>query len=93
MRTSRSMRFYSLPSASGTIVRLACARLRESGIQLAPLLSRVGLTVEQINNRSVILKVRSQIRFLEFAAAALRDDLLGFHLARNFDLREIGLLY
>jgi Arabinose-binding domain of AraC transcription regulator, N-term len=24
---------------------------------------------------------------------ALQDDLLGFHLARDYDLREIGLLY
>jgi hypothetical protein len=27
------------------------------------------------------------------AAEELRDDFLGFHLARSFDLREIGLAY
>ena len=37
--------------------------------------------------------MRSQIRFLDLAADALQDDLLGFHLARDYDLREIGLLY
>ena len=37
--------------------------------------------------------MRDQIRFLELAADALQDDLLGFHLARDYDLREIGLLY
>jgi len=30
---------------------------------------------------------------LELGAAALQDDLLGFHLARDVDLREVGLLY
>lgn len=93
MRTSGSMRFRSLPSATGAIVRLACARMRDAGIRLAPLLSKVGLTVEQADNRSARFGVQSQIRFLELAAAALQDDLLGFHLARNFELREIGVLY
>jgi hypothetical protein len=30
---------------------------------------------------------------LNEAATALKDDCLGFTLARDFDLREIGLLY
>jgi hypothetical protein len=87
------MHFHSIPSATGGISRLVCARIRKSGIELAPLLLKAGLTVEQIDNRSARLKVQSQIRFLELAAAALQDDFLGFHLARDFDLREIGLLY
>ena len=69
------------------------ARIRASGIDLAPLLSKAGLTVEQIENPGARLKVQNQIRFLELAADFLQDDLLGFHLARDFDLREIGLLY
>ena len=82
-----------MPSATGGIARLVCERMRGSGIPLAPLLSKAGLTVAQIDNRSARLEVRSQIRFLELAADALHDDLLGFHLARGYDLREIGLLY
>ena len=39
------------------------------------------------------LSVRSQIALLDEAAIALQDDCLGFTLARDFDLREIGLLY
>jgi hypothetical protein len=39
------------------------------------------------------LSVPSQIALLNEAAAALKDDSLGFALARDFDLREIGLLY
>jgi AraC-like DNA-binding protein len=82
-----------MPSATGGIARLVCARLRESGIRPAPLLSKAGLTVEQIDDRGARLKVQSQIRFLELGAEALQDDALGFHLARDFDLREVGLLY
>jgi hypothetical protein len=37
--------------------------------------------------------VAGQIKFVELIADALQDDFLGFHLARDFDLREIGLLY
>ena len=68
-------------------------RMREAGIQAAPLLTKAGLSVEQIEDRDVRLKVRSQIKFLELGADALQDDLLGFNLARDVDLREIGLLY
>ena len=37
--------------------------------------------------------MRSQITLLDQAAIALKDDCIGFTLARDFDLREIGLLY
>ena len=93
MPAPRPARIDSMPSASGGIARLVYARLREHGIPATPLLSKAGLSVEQIDDRNARLKVRSQIRFLELAADALRDDLLGFHLARDYDLREIGLLY
>ena len=93
MRASRPTNIHSMPSATGGIARLACAHLRESDIPLNPLLSKAGLTIEQIQNRSTRLKARSQIKLLELASNVLRDDLLGFHLARDYDLREIGLLY
>ena len=82
-----------MPSATGGIARLVCAHLRGSGIPLNPLLSKAGLTVEQIDDRSIRLTARSQIKLLELASNALQDDLLGLHLARDYDLREIGLLY
>jgi hypothetical protein len=34
-----------------------------------------------------------QIRFLNLAAATLRDEFLEFHLAQSPDLRLLGLLY
>jgi AraC-like DNA-binding protein len=82
-----------MPSATGGIARLVYARLREAGVPTAPLLSRAGLTVEQIEDRSVRLKVQSQIRFLELGAEALQDDCLGFHLVQDYELRELGLFY
>jgi AraC-like DNA-binding protein len=87
------MRFHSMPSATGGIARMVSARLRAAGVPLAPLLSRAGLTVEQIDDPGVRMPVQSQIKLLELAAEALHDDLLGFHLARDYDLREIGLFY
>jgi AraC-like DNA-binding protein len=60
---------------------------------LAPLLAQSGLTEKQINDRNADIAVKYQIRLLVLAATALRDDLLGFHIARDSDLREIGLLY
>ena len=82
-----------MPSTSGGIARMACTRLRERGIPVLPLLSKAGLSIEQIDDPGARIKVRSQIKLVQLAADALQDDLLGFHLARDYDLREIGLLY
>jgi len=79
--------------AGGGLSRLAIARLKSAGVEVAPLLSRVGLTPEAIADPEERLNVRSQIALLDEAAIALKDDCLGFTLARDFDLREIGLLY
>jgi AraC-like DNA-binding protein len=81
------------PSAAGTLSRLACARAREAGIEVAPLMVKAGVTSRQVEDDKVWLSVQGQIKFLELIADALQDDFLGFHLARDFDLREIGLLY
>jgi Arabinose-binding domain of AraC transcription regulator, N-term len=73
--------------------RLAARRLREAGIVLEPRLRRAGLSVGQIDQPNARIGVASQIRFLELAAEVLRDPLLGFRLARDGDLRQMGLLY
>jgi AraC-like DNA-binding protein len=83
----------SIPLAGGGLARLAIARLKSAGVPVAPLLGRVGLTAEVIANPEERLSVRSQITLVDEAANALKDDCLGFTLARDFDLREIGLLY
>ncbi|HEX3161490.1 MAG TPA: AraC family transcriptional regulator ligand-binding domain-containing protein, partial [Pseudolabrys sp.] len=93
MRITKPRDFRSIPSATGGIARLACARMREAGKGVAAVLSGAGLTVAEASDPSLRLAVRTQIIVLELAAQELQDDFLGFHLARSFDLREIGLLY
>jgi AraC-like DNA-binding protein len=83
----------SIPMAQGGLSRLAIARLKSAGVEVAPLLGRVGLTPELIADPEERLSVRSQIALLHEAAVALKDDCIGFTLARDFDPREIGLLY
>src|SRR6516165_1256677 len=83
----------SIPTAQGGLSRLAVARLESAGLPVAPLLKRVGLTPELIADPEERLSVQSQIRLLDEAAVALKDDCLGFTLACDFDPREIGLLY
>jgi hypothetical protein len=83
----------SIPTAQGGLARLAVARLESAGVASAPLLRRAGLTVEVMADPEERVSVQSQIAFLDKAATALKDDCLGFTLARDFDLREIGLLY
>ncbi len=93
MRDPNANHLGSLPNANGTITRLAYARSKEAGVDLVLLLKKAGLTLHQIEDPDVRLRVRDQISFLNLAASALQDDLLGFHLAQSPDLREFGLLY
>src|SRR5262245_20049782 len=81
------------PRAAGTLSRLACARASTAGIDVASFMVKAGVTRQQVEDDSIRLTVQGQIRFVELIADALQDDLLGFRLARDCDLREPGLLY
>jgi len=92
--TRRSIKQLSdLPTVQGGLSRLAADRVRRAGIKLEPLLSRVGLTIAQIRDPERRINAPNQIAFLQAAAEALNDDFLGFNLAKEFDLRELGVLY
>jgi AraC-like DNA-binding protein len=93
VRKSGLKRFGAVPSVASMMSRLVCARARAAGIDVAPLLAQAGLTAQQIENRSARIEAQGQIRLLALVANALHDDLLGFHTAESFDLREIGLIY
>ena len=93
MQVAKLNGFNSIPSATGGIARLACARLNELGMDPGVILSKVGLTSEAARDPVIRLEARTQIKFLELAAEKVQDEWLGFHLARSFDLREIGLVY
>jgi AraC-like DNA-binding protein len=83
----------SIPTATGAIARLACSRLRESGKDDESIIAKAGATSLQVNDDTVRLEVSKEIKILELAAEELHDEFFGFHLARDFDLREIGLVY
>jgi AraC-like DNA-binding protein/transcriptional regulator with XRE-family HTH domain len=92
--TRRSIKQLSaLPTVQGGLSRLAADRVRRAGIKLEPLLSRVGLTIDQIDDPERRINAPDQIAFLQAAAEALEDDFLGLRLAGEFDLRDLGLLY
>lgn len=75
------------------MTRLACAHARRLGVSLPPLLRRVGLTVSDIKDDNSPVPVEAQIRCLNLIAEALGDNQLGFHIARQMDLRGTGFLY
>jgi hypothetical protein len=62
----------SIPMAGGGLSRLAIARLKSAGVPVAPLLGRVGLTLEVIAEPEERLSARSQIALLDETAIALR---------------------
>ncbi len=82
-----------IPYAKGTIARLACDHARKSGVALPALLRQANLTPQLIDDTRARLPVRDQVRLLNLIADELDDELLGFHLAQNCELREFGLLY
>jgi hypothetical protein len=93
MSESRTERRAIVPSAAGGITRLACALAEDRGTDVDILLRKSGLSRNQIRDPNARLEVQSQIKFLDFVAAVVDDDLLGFHLSQNFDLRAMGSLY
>jgi AraC-like DNA-binding protein len=93
MRNDLASGFSSIPSATGGIARLACDRLRKAQRDLAPVMSGAGLTTEDVEDRKRRLEASAQVIVLELAAKQLQDDCFGFHLARDFELGEIGLVY
>ena len=90
---SSGSRKLKLPTASGILTRAAYARAINADVDVKPLLRKAGLTSAQIQNETTRLSVKSQITFLNVTGEALQDDFLGFHIARDFELREIGTLF
>ena len=81
------------PRAEGGIAREAAERCRLAGIALAPLLRRAGLTEHDMADARSRVPASKQVAFLNLAADALGDVLLGFHIAQAVDLRRAGLIY
>jgi AraC-like DNA-binding protein len=92
-RNVKSPPLRQFPTASGALTRLVYGHAVEENIEVGPLLRKAGLTLQQVENSTLRLSVKSQIAFLNLVADRSGDELLGFHLAQDFDLREIGTLY
>jgi AraC-like DNA-binding protein len=89
---TRFQRFISAPTAMGLASRLALSRLNREGIDPLPLLKRANLSQAALDERKRI-SIASQIDFLSEASRALNDEWLGLTLAKQLDLREIGMIY
>ena len=60
------------------MTRLACAYARSAGLDLQPVLKRVGLTLRDVEDETVPLGVKTQIACLNLLAQALNDRRLVF---------------
>ncbi|WP_262300264.1 AraC family transcriptional regulator [Microvirga sesbaniae] len=85
--------FLALPTSAGVLSRLAAQRMTQAGLMVGPLLAEAGLPSDILEDSNVRVSARSQIIFLNLVAESLQDSLLGFHIARDFDLRELGTFY
>ncbi len=72
--------------------RLALSRIRQKNIDPLPPLKRSNLTEAMLDERKR-LSIASQIEFLGEASRVLNDEWLGLTLAKQLDLREIGMIY
>jgi AraC-like DNA-binding protein len=82
-----------LPTVTGFAARRAMATLKASGVALAPLLQRAGLSEYDLHNRQYRISAAAQAQFLEYAADAMNDSAFALHLAERANPREAGLLF
>ncbi|MBB3903171.1 AraC-like DNA-binding protein [Methylobacterium brachythecii] len=80
-------------SVGGTVVRLAIERLAQAGLDPEPLLRQSGLSDFAAENPDAVSGADAQAVFVNAAADALQDASFGLHLAQDYDLRELGLLF
>jgi AraC-like DNA-binding protein len=89
----RKSRLGWVPTANGGIARAAYWLACRAHINVESLLENADLTVAQATDPNIRMPVQTQIKFLNFVAHALHDEFLGIRLAKQIDLRELGLLY
>ena len=80
-------------AADGVATRLAIRQLEAAKIDAGPLLAKAGISRLKFADEPKRVGAESQLRFLELAAEALDDAVLGLRLAQEGDLREMGVLY
>ena len=83
----------ALPRATGFAARQAIAVLRKHNVQTGSLLTRAGISEDDIDDRQARISALAQGKLLEYAAEALGDNEFGLHLAEQANPREAGLLF
>jgi hypothetical protein len=82
----------AVPSCLGLISRLAYARAAQKGVNARKHWKQAGLDLAAIRDPAAKLSVTGQIRFIQSIADAVGDPEFGVHLAKGFDLRQLGFL-
>jgi len=77
----------------GIAARETLHYLDRRGFDAEPLLSTAELSRAQLTQNPAGISVASQHQFLDLAATATNDPLLGLHVAAEIDLRDIGVLF
>jgi AraC-like DNA-binding protein len=93
LNVSQAAKEPTLPTVTGFAARRLLAVLHERNFALTPLLRRADLTNHDLTDRKYRISAAAQSRLLELASEALKDDALGFHLAKQVNPREAGLLF
>jgi AraC-like DNA-binding protein len=77
----------------GAAARETLSYLDRRGIDAKLALIGAGISRRQLSRDEIGLSVAAQYRFLELAAAAANDSLLGLHVAAEMDIRAVGILF
>jgi len=83
----------ALYTSAGVLCRLAAQHMVQAGLMVGPLLVEAGIHSNIMEDEDVRIGVKSQVAFVNLVADSLQDGLLGFHIARDFDLRKLGAFY
>lgn len=75
----------------GVAARETLLFLDGNGVDAGPILGRAGISRGELLQQDARVGVVAQYRFLEDAAAAARDSLLGLHVAQQMDVRNGGV--
>ena len=93
MASSAKKKSSSIRECGGVLSRLVYLRAERQGVDVGPLLAQSGMSRAVIDDPNARIGVANQIKFVGLVADALGDKNLGFHLACEHDVRQIGLLY
>lgn len=81
------------PAALGWLAKHVIRHAAASGIDPGQLLDRAGLPPQPWDEDETRFPLRDQAILLNVLAEALGDELVGFHLALDFEFREWGSIY